>query len=192
MKPYVVFDMIGVVFKSELMTDLLYKMVAHSVTKKRLKYLYHKFEIGAISDKEFWNGLRIENHKKIEKEFLDRTLLDDNLLAIAASLRKKYRFGILSNMPKEWGHYFIKKYNLGRIFGEIILSGEAKAKKPDKKIFKIAIKKFGKFCFIDDSLENLKAAGGFGLKTILMERKGKKKFKPDYTMHSLLELRTIL
>ncbi len=42
-------------------------------------------------------------------------------------------------------------------------------------------------------LENLKAAGRFGIKTVLMERKDPtRKFKPDYTIHSLLELKGIL
>jgi len=193
MKQYVVFDMIGVIFKSEMMTDVLYSIMPHTITKKRLKNLYHQFEIGKIDSKAFWDGLRIKNHRTVEKEFLDNTQLDDNLLPVARILKKKYCLGILSNMPKEWGRYFIRKYKLATIFDEIILSGEVKAKKPSKKIYEIAVRKFGEFIFIDDRLENLKAARRFGIKTVLMERKDPtRKFKPDYTIHSLLELKGIL
>lgn len=192
-KKYIVFDMIGVVFKSELMTNLLYGIMPHRISKKRLEYLYHQFEIGRIDSKSFWKGLKIKNHRKIESEFLSRTELDNNLPAITSYLKKKYRLGILSNMPKEWGRYFIRKYKLNKIFHGIILSGEARAKKPNSRIYKLAIKKFGRFCFIDDHIENLRAARRFGITTIFRETKKEgKKFRPDHTIHSLMELKKIL
>lgn len=190
---YVVFDMIGVIFRSEMMTDVLYRIMPHAVTKKKLKALYHKFEIGKINSRTFWMGLKIRNHKRIERGFLDRTVLDEDVFTVTKMLKNKYRLAILSNMPKEWGRHFVKKYDLDRIFDEIILSGEVKATKPSKKIYEIATNRCGKFCFIDDRLENLKAAKRFGIKTIFMERKDpRRKFKPDYTVHSLLELKDIL
>ncbi len=193
MRQYVVFDMIGVIFKSEMMTNVLYAEIPHTVTKIRLKNVYHQFEIGKIDSKGFWEDIKIKNHKKLEKVFLDSTKLNDNLIYITKILKKKYRLGILSNMPKEWGRYLVRKYKLNKIFDEVILSGEVKAKKPGRKIYKIAVQKFGRFYFIDDHIDNLKAAKKFGIRTIFMEHKNqKKKFRPEHTIYSLLELKGIL
>ena len=127
----------------------------------------------------------------------DRFVLDPSFLDFTEFLKKEnIRKGILSNLPKEWGEYFLKKFNLKGEFDPIVLSGEVGMRKPDRGIYlefekrsKVPLKKS---LFIDDKLYNLKTASELGVGTVYFNRSGKDKgtndFQPDYEVSSFAEL----
>ena len=127
----------------------------------------------------------------------DGFVLDPGFVDFMDFLKKEnIRKGILSNMSKEWGEYFLKKFNLKDEFDPIVISGEVGMRKPDREIYlefegrsKVPLKKS---LFIDDKLYNLKTASNLGVRTVYFNRKGKDKniegFHPDYVINSFSEL----
>jgi putative hydrolase of the HAD superfamily len=99
-------------------------------------------------------------------------------------------------MPKEWGEYFLEKFNLKNEFDPIVLSGEVGMRKPDKDIYLEFRKRsdvaLERSLFIDDKLINLKTASDLGVKTVYFNRKKKKRnmegFQPDYVVSNFAKL----
>ena len=87
-------------------------------------------------------------------------------------LKSNYKVGVLSNQNAEVYGLFDKKFGLRKLFDIEVVSGREGVKKPDLKIYKIAIiktgLKAGDIAFVDDSSENVDAANKAGMKGILM------------------------
>ena len=101
-------------------------------------------------------------------------------LKIALNLKKKgKKIYILSNFPGDQFDNFMKQNKFLNEFDDMIISGKVGLKKPDKKIYELAIKKFGcdpnKTLFIDDRPENTKAAQNLGINIITLDDPGKLK-----------------
>ena len=89
-------------------------------------------------------------------------------LKIALNLKKKgKKIYILSNFPGDQFDNFMKQNKFLNEFDDMIISGKVGLKKPDKRIYELAIKKFdcnpGKTLFIDDRPENTEAAQNLGI-----------------------------
>jgi HAD superfamily hydrolase (TIGR01549 family) len=107
--------------------------------------------------------------------------------------KENIRKGIISNMPKEWGDYLAKKFNLVVDFDPIILSGDVGVSKPDYGKYDEFLNRAGvrgeKVLFIDDKLENLIMAERFGFKTVLFDRgREQEGFEPNVKISSFKEL----
>ena len=101
-------------------------------------------------------------------------------LRIALNLKKKgKKIYILSNFPGDQFDNFMKQNKFLNEFDDMIISGKVGLKKPDKKIYELAIKKFGcdpnKTLFIDDRPENTEAAQNLGINIITLDDPGKLK-----------------
>ena len=101
-------------------------------------------------------------------------------LKIALNLKKKgKKIYILSNFPGDQFDNFMKENKFLNEFDDMIISGKVGLKKPDKKIYELAIKKFdcnpNKTLFIDDRPENTKAAQNLGINIITLDDPGKLK-----------------
>ena len=101
-------------------------------------------------------------------------------LKIALDLKKKgKKIYILSNFPGDQFDNFMKQNKFLNEFDDMIISGKVGLKKPDKKIYELAIKKFGcdpnKTLFIDDRPENTEAAQNLGINIITLDDPGKLK-----------------
>ena len=101
-------------------------------------------------------------------------------LKIALNLKKKgKKIYILSNFPGDQFDNFMKENKFLNEFDDMIISGKVGLKKPDKKIYELAIKKFdcnpNKTLFIDDRPENTKAAQNFGINIITLDDPSKLK-----------------
>ena len=101
-------------------------------------------------------------------------------LKIALNLKKKgKKIYILSNFPGDQFDNFMKQNKFLNEFDDMIISGKVGLKKPDKKIYELAIKKFdcnpNKTLFIDDRPENTKAAQNFGINIITLDDPSKLK-----------------
>ena len=101
-------------------------------------------------------------------------------LKIALNLKKKgKKIYILSNFPGDQFDNFSKENKFLNEFDDMIISGKVGLKKPDKRIYELAIKKFdcnpNKTLFIDDRPENTEAAQIFGINIITLDDPGKLK-----------------
>jgi len=95
----------------------------------------------------------------------------DETVRIVERLRAKgYRLVGLSNWSAEKFEITRERYDLFKLFQDIIISGEVKAMKPEREIFEIALHRIGlraeECLFIDDSPKNVEAAASLGFQTI--------------------------
>ena len=101
-------------------------------------------------------------------------------LKIALNLKKKgKKIYILSNFPGDQFDNFMKQNKFLNEFDDMIISGKVGLKKPDKRIYELAIKKFdcnpNKTLFIDDRPENTEAAQNLGINIITLDDPSKLK-----------------
>ena len=87
---------------------------------------------------------------------------------------EQYDFALLSNDVSEWSRYITEYHRLDRYFKEKIVSGDVKCRKPERKIYELALEKVGKdsseCIFIDNSVKNLEVASDLGIHPILFNR----------------------
>jgi len=192
------FDLMGAIFSEpHIVSNLLFPMLPEPKNYILVKERYNLYTEGKISNEEFWTSIIKNDYKMFEKNYLDSFNLDKNYSIVITYLKQKYRLGIISNLPIEWGDYLIKKFKFDRIFDPIIISGKVKVTKPHLEIyraFQLKVKvPFNEIIFIDDKKSALKPAKSLGMKTIWFNReRDKSNFQPDYTIKSLVELKEIL
>ncbi|MBL61288.1 MAG: haloacid dehalogenase [Candidatus Pelagibacter sp.] len=113
-------------------------------------------------------------------------IYDDNL-KIALDIKKKnIPIFIISNFPGDQFDIYAAKNNFINEFNDKIISGKVGIKKPDKKIYELAIKQFScspsKTLFIDDRPENTLSANELGFQTITLDKPEKlKKYLKEFT-----------
>jgi putative hydrolase of the HAD superfamily len=104
---------------------------------------------------------------------------------------------MLSNDLKDWSKFLRNKYNITQIFDVLVISGTVGYRKPDKRIYEILLEKIkspAENClFIDDKLENLRAASELGIQTIKFVRsKEKVPICSEFEISSFRELIHVL
>ena len=138
---------------------------------------YHQ---GIISDEEFYQQacelLRVcsLNEEDFFKAF--NSIISDlnkDMVDLVKRIKKKndFRFLCISNInASHWNYLKKKKWNIWDLFDDFILSHEVHLTKPDPEIFQLAIEKAkcqpGEILFIDDGLNNIRAASELGINTI--------------------------
>ncbi|AEA81308.1 HAD superfamily hydrolase [Candidatus Pelagibacter sp. IMCC9063] len=93
---------------------------------------------------------------------------------LALKLKQKgYPIYLLSNFPGDQFEKYRLQNSFLNEFDDRIISGDVGLAKPDIKIYQLAIKKFNlnpeESLFIDDKIENTKAAEQAGIKTIQLQ-----------------------
>lgn len=96
------------------------------------------------------------------------------LMQVARDLRRnRYGIGILSDQWHLAREVFVEMFDLKRVFDPVIFSCDVKMKKPQPRIYKLALKKLGlkanEVVFIDNREWNLVPARKLGMKTVLFE-----------------------
>jgi len=196
-KKIIGFDLMGTVFKEgRIIKNLLWPLICNEknlMGYEDLKSIYESYSVGAINQSEFRKHIPV----KVEETFLDSVILNHNILDILRWLKKKkFRIGILSNIPKEWGNYLMKKYHLDDYAEIIVFSGDYGVRKPDEELYRIFIKLANtkpQNCFlVDDNLLNLREARHLRMKTIWKKNNIKDLiFVPDYIISKMEELKKI-
>lgn len=132
-----------------------------------------------ISEEAIWE--RVKNELNAPEDIIEwirrnwRSLLVPNYetIQILESLKTNYKIYGLSNVDKGTVRYLQNRYDLYKIFDDIVCSCKVGMKKPDIEIYKLAIERFGlmseESIFIDDVKQNLLPAEGLGFKTILFQ-----------------------
>ena len=138
---------------------------------------FQEMVTGKISLENLWEemrkaGARSElDYKKIWLEEASKVRkVNEELLKFIDSLRGKYKVGILSNLTPT-RHIVDEEIGLYKYFDFSVLSFEVGCRKPDQKIFEIALNKAEtkaeEVIFIDDREEMTKAAWELGIKSIV-------------------------
>ena len=88
------------------------------------------------------------------------------------SLAGKCLMGTINNESREMNDYRIKQFGLAQIFDLFVSSCYVGLRKPDEKIYRLALDLIQKApdecCFIDDRPENIEGAAKVGIRTVLM------------------------
>ena len=107
--------------------------------------------------------------------------IDEGSCNIARRLKKDYKLFLLSNISRLHYEYIANKFDILKIFDEIILSFAVGAIKPEKRIFEDAIRRAGgdksAVLYIDDRDDLIREATAFGIESIKYE--GSQKLEED-------------
>jgi putative hydrolase of the HAD superfamily len=104
-------------------------------------------------------------------------------------LSKKYRLGVLSNSLPSRKHHELKIDDIDRYFDQIIISSEEGVRKPNRKIYEIAIESSGfkpnEILFIDDKVSSLKGAVESGIENVVLYKTVSEEYPTITTMDDL-------
>jgi epoxide hydrolase-like predicted phosphatase len=178
----ILFDLGGVLFTHG--TTILAEYIAkkHSKNQKDVYQLLNYSDIGnayregKITRDEFWDrfkhNLKIKSDTDdLEQKWIDVYELIEEVRQIIKELGKKYRIYFLSDQARERVMGAEKRYNFIQLFHGGIFSYEVGVRKPNSRIYEIAIEEIGvkpeEILFIDDKTINLPPAEQLGMQTLL-------------------------
>ncbi len=150
---------------------------------------------GKITEKDYWNKVLVDvgasktsSDKAINLARKYQTYKPGMENLIEKLKKNNIPMGIISTTHREIWNYKLKKFNVIRYFNPIITSFETGFVKPEKEIYKIALKRAGvkpnECLFIDDSQNNVVGAKELGMKAILFE--SSKKLADDLKSFQIL------
>ena len=157
--------------------------------------LFTRAANGEMTSDEFLTQLGFQDPQYHMVNYIDNFLhLDQGFREFAERYSTKYDFVLLSNDVSEWSAWITKHHDLDQFFTHKIVSGDVKCRKPDRRIYEIALERTGKkpeeCCFVDNSVKNLLVAAEMGIEPILFNRD-----QEEYTgtiVNSFAELAEVL
>lgn len=143
-------------------------------------YWQHRigYDAGTIGVAEYWElvlGRKITDGLREELHALDlrawSNLNSDTLDVLEAIDSAGVKMALLSNMPTEMANFFQHSSVWAKYFSRLFFSGHLGLVKPDPAIYRQVLQELGaagsEVVFIDDRQENLDAAAGLGIRTVL-------------------------
>lgn len=181
-KTTILFDMYGVILEESKGNFIPYTFQhfgqeEHERLLRQFKQeqLFTKAGNGEITSNTFLTMLGYDNPEYHMRNYIENYLtLDNAFIPFAEKYHTQYEFVLLSNDVSEWSSYITDYYRLNQYFKDKIVSGNVKCRKPDKKIYELALEKIqrapSECYFIDNSVQNLKVAEELGISPILFNR----------------------
>ncbi len=141
----------------------------------RVEKLFTKAGNGEITSDEFLSMLGFKDTQYHMRDYIENHLtLDAGFVPFAEKLAGQYEFVLLSNDVSEWSAYITEYHGLDKYFTHKIVSGDVKCRKPDKKIYELALERIGKkpeeCLFIDNTGKNLLVAQELGIVPVMFDR----------------------
>lgn len=145
-----------------------------------------------------------EHHELLEfynVNYVKNALLMEHAAEIMRYVSRKYKMGLITNGKTIIQYGKIDRLGIRDLFDFILVSEEAGVKKPDNRIFEMAMNKLGlspeQCLYIGDHPKNdIEGAGLAGMKTIWFEVnqpwRAEISIKPDYRIKHLRELEAVL
>lgn len=180
----IIFDFGGVVRSEctrQILEDISKKFnVTYNEIIPIIKELTKYYQLGKISDEEFWDKFskklgkaKPEDYKNLWVNEYAKGSLNKEVVNIIIKLKKRgYKMACLSNNIPPHAKFNRKMGNYD-FFDFLILSCEIGLQKPDLKIYKLVLKKLkekANACvYVDDKEEFLEPAERLGMKTILFK-----------------------
>ena len=160
----------------------------------RLEALYQGmlFKIGIHPEREIIDHI----HQLYIRSF--NVELVPGVKEVLEPLSEKYRLGVVSNAMSEVPRQALERSDLRKHFISITISRDIGIRKPDPEIFRYALSNMGieshEAVHVGDSLEeDIKGAENAGMKTIwIADGDEEIAIQPDFTIHSLRELTSLL
>lgn len=177
-----IFDMYGVIIEESKGNFIPYtynhfdESEYERITRQfRMEKLFGKAGKGEISSDEFLSLLGFEDTEFHMRDYIENHLnLDAGFIPFAERFSGQYEFVLLSNDVSEWSAYITEYHGLDKYFTHKIVSGDVKCRKPDKKIYELALTRIGKMpeecLFIDNTAKNLLVAQELGIVTVMFDR----------------------
>jgi putative hydrolase of the HAD superfamily len=143
----------------------------------RHKDIVIAFEEGKVTLEQYLDRTVFYVPRKFSKEEFKSYMFSlsqakSEVLEFARSLAKKCLMATINNESRELNEYRIRQFNLTEIFDLFVSSCYVGMRKPDEKIYRLALDLIQKApeecCFIDDRPVNIDAAAKVGMRTVLM------------------------
>ena len=134
-----------------------------------------QLEIGQLTAQQFFEivsrDLRFTGAQaEFDEIWSDIFTIDEAMVGLTQALKGSYRRFILSNTSPQHIEFVFAKYPVLRDFDGHILSYEVGLMKPDRRIYELALQRFGiiaeRAVFIDDLPANVAGAREIGLAAI--------------------------
>jgi HAD superfamily hydrolase (TIGR01549 family) len=132
--------------------------------------------IGLVTTESIWNNvakkysLTRNELAQLKQDFYAGEKINQQFYDYVQKLHKKYKIVLFSNVWDDGRMVYGQKFGLDKICDQMILSAEVGMRKPNKKIFKYALKQNNvlptEAVFIDDTLANIKTGQEMGLNCI--------------------------
>jgi len=135
------------------------------------------FEEGKITlnqylDRTIFFQARTFNKEEFKGYMFSLSKPRPEVLDFARNLAGKCLMATINNESREMNVYRIKQFGLSQIFGLFVSSCYVGMRKPDEKIYRVALDLIQKTpdecCFIDDRPANIEGATKVGMQTVLM------------------------
>lgn len=177
-----IFDMYGVIIEESKGNFIPYtynhfdESEYERITKQfRVEKLFGKAGKGEINSDTFLTLLGFKNPQFHMKDYIENHLtLDAGFIPFAERFAGQYEFVLLSNDVSEWSAYITEHHGLDKYFSHKIVSGDVKCRKPERKIYELALERIGKkpeeCLFIDNTVKNLLVAQELGIVPVLFDR----------------------
>jgi putative hydrolase of the HAD superfamily len=143
----------------------------------RHKEMVATFEEGKISLDQYLDRTVFYQARKFSKEEFKNYMFSlskpkPEVLEFARSLAGKYLMATINNESREMNEYRIKQFGLSQIVDLFVSSCYVGMRKPDDKIYRVALDLIQKTpdecCFIDDRPANIDGAAKASMRTVLM------------------------
>lgn len=172
----ILFDMVGVLVfkkknyvpktKDEINTEEIEKLFNHVDDAKLIKDIKEKLK---LSDSE------IERAARVMPERFEKF---NQLWKVLPILKRKYKLAVINNGNAVAKKYWDKKFGF-KEFNIFVNSAIEGVKKPDLKIYLLTCKRLGvkpeECLFMDDTFENIEAAGKLGMETLWWDKEKEKR-----------------
>jgi putative hydrolase of the HAD superfamily len=143
----------------------------------RHKEIVTAFEEGKVTLDQYLDRTVFYQPRKFTREEFKTLMFSQSnakpeVLELARALAGKCLMATINNESREMNDYRIKQFGLSQIFDLFVSSCYVGMRKPDEKIYRLALDLIQKApeecCFIDDRQVNIDGAAKIGMRTVLM------------------------
>lgn len=167
-RPKIIFDLFGVItaepfFATNVVFPVLQDQIDHNLFKKR----YILYCVGMITRDEFWDGIASGGEIALrEAKIYAATASNREMLDFIKQVSTTHDLAIASEAPSSWANAILNQYGVAGYFKQLFFSSDLHATKPFHSFFKHVFTAGEPVLYIDDTLENVKAASQYGAKPI--------------------------
>jgi len=140
---------------------------------------WYTLSTGRSDEAAYWQtlGARVgwpeANLRRLLEPVWERDTMDDDVVALVQALRGRTRLAILSNATLRLEDH-LRRLGIAQFFTPIINSARVGLRKPDPRIFSLALALLGvepaAVLFVDDKQRNVEVAREMGMATVLFDR----------------------
>lgn len=145
-------------------------------TYQQIAELYYRCSSGEFSSRSLWRALRVEgNSGELDRAFVSTHRLTPGAREFLKRMKvRNVPVACLTNDVTEWAHQHRRVHHLRDFLFHWTVSGEVKARKPDRRIYEAFHLQTGlayhECLFVDDQVRNLDAARALGFRTALFRQ----------------------